>query len=374
MTGAGDADVALGATGRCVVRYPTGRCPHGAVPGLPVCGPCLTLILSEPDPGRRRSLAGLPGIPAALVARLVSDPDPGVRAEIAGRDRLDPGMAARLADPGDEPAPLVWRALAATATGAALADRLLGTGDRATALILATNPMLPDDVAAGFLEHDDARLAATVAATRQGRPPEAAVGALILDARANPTRPLAEAPPGSVQPHRDTDHGPASTTASPDRPASHRILVAGFFVVLALIVAAAVIIITQGGGNDRQLQAIGPAATAVTLSPARTSPGTGPATDDGSATPVMLTLTISSGDGRFCDAVDLRIDYEAVTEATVVVTDDDARVLFDGVWQSGATHTVQVTEPSEHLHAELTTDVVDPDDFQPSGTVSGNLC
>lgn len=158
----------------------------------------------------------------------------------------------------------------------------------------------------------------------------------------------------------------------------------GFFIVLGLVVAAAVLVITSGGDGDRELEALGPVTTIFAVTDNadddaaehdRTVPDApddaGPA---GTTELVTLSLTMDAGDERFCGDVDLTIGYDAVDTATVVITDDAGQTLFDGEWVADATHGIEVDAPSTTLFAELTARVDEPDEFRPSGSVSGKLC
>lgn len=368
---------------RCIVRYDERRCPNAAVGGIEMCGPCLTVVLREADPGRRRALAGVTRAPSQLIERLAHDPDPGVRARLATRDDLDPAIARRFSDPATEPSEIVWRALAATATGAHHAATLLSSGDRLTGLILATNPATGPSILGQLAGHPDPQVASTVAAIRSGRPPDSAVISQVLDARAIPSRPLASPPPGTAWPgpgdgpdHTLEDRG--VQTIADDTPARHRGLVIGLVALVAVILVFAMVVITVGPGPDRKATAPSPttasgrpALSSTTVHPSVPSSVTAPST---SATHGAVTVDIqmSAGAKRFCGEVKIRITYDAPT-THVVITDDAGRELWEGPWHSGQAETVRLFAPTRTLHARMTTSG-DPDAFRPVGSVDGSFC
>ncbi len=355
--------------------------------GLPLCGPCFGLVLSETDPGRRRSLAALARLPDEVVERLARDPDAGVRARIASRTDLDPDRAARFADPAVESSPVVWRALAGSRTGADHAAALAASGDRLTGLILATNPRTPDEVMDQLARSADPEIAAAVAATRAGRSPEGSVIDQVLEARTITSRPLETAPPGTQWPGRanvasSAASAPAAATAatSPtasggdDAPAGRRGLVIGFFVVLALVVAAVVIIGLGGDDQATTDPTTGPTTTVAGTAQSSTTDAPAPSTTPGPpvSETVVLEVTMRADQGRFCDSADMRLTYEGA-DAHVVVTDDADREIFGGSWPSGQTKTLDLIAPTETLSALVIT-LGDPATFSPSGTVDGTFC
>lgn len=371
------------------------------------------MVLSELDPGRRRSLAGTTRLPGPVAERLADDPDAGVRARLAGRDDLDPSTVARFADPAREPSPEVWRSFASTRTGAAHAGSLLATDDRLTLLVLATNPSTPPDVLDRLAQHRDPVIAGTVAAIRTGEPPDDDVIDEVLGARAVPTRPLADAPAGTVWPgtspatlpspprHPAPDRpavptAPPATSTAPVRepvaatpaPAQHRGLVIGF-AVAALLVAGLVVAIGFGGGSGdgSTSDPDGVALAAGVSTVVTTDPGPLPsAASPSSATPsttrggngdaggeaVVLDLTMTAQSKRFCDVAEITISFAGPT-AHVVITDDADRDLWVGPWDAGSSRKVDLIAPSRRLHARVTT-TGDPDDFRPSGSVQGSFC
>lgn len=372
------------------MRYTTGPCPNAAIEGLGVCGPCLKVILSEPDPGRRRSLAALPNAPIELVDRLAHDPDAGVRARVAGRPRLDRTTLERFVDPRQEPSPIVRRALAATRPGAAYGSALAATDDRSTLLILATNPATSAEVLDRLSGHPDPTVAATVAATRSGLPPASSVIDEVLSARAVPSQPLTAPPPGTPWPgpptndHSVTSADPRSEMDRSQEPASHRGLVIGFVVVVAALAVGAIIVLTQSTRTTRHLttsSTLTAPATAATPSTTRTEPPTSslslptttrPASSDPRGDAVTLDIAMTATSGRFCRRARLRLDYEAPL-AYVIVTDDAGRELWQGQWPSGTTRTIGLVAPSTTLNARITTRS-DPDSFHPTGSVTGKFC
>lgn len=371
------------------MRYDSGRCTNSAVGELPICGPCLGVVLSEGDHGRRRSLAGLTRLPRPVADRLVDDPDDGVRARLANREDLTADIVAGFVDPAREPSSVVWRSFAATRAGAANGAAILATGDRLAMLVLAANPATGPDVLDRLTRLGDAEITRTVAATRAGQPPEATVISQVLEARAIATRPLAEAPAGTPWPGRPT---PQQTTPTPtdtdsvgehDAPASHRGLLVGF-VVAAVIVVAVGALIARGGGTGDGLASSSTGTGAVTSAPhgSTSNPGV-PMTDDSPSVapgatngsgdePVVLDLTMTAQRKRFCDVADIKISFNGPT-AYVAITDDTDRELWSGPWNSGASKKVELFAPSKTLHARLTT-TTDPDDFGPSGSVQGTFC
>lgn len=368
---------------RCAIRYSTGPCPNPAIDELGVCGPCLTVILSEPDPGRRRSLAGLPRIPIALLQRLAHDPDPGVRARVAARDALEPELVARFVDPTVEASPIVWRALAATRAGGRHAASLVTSRDRITLLVLATNSATDAAVLDLLAGDPDRRIAGAVAATRSGQPPDEAVIAEVLAARTIDTRPLPSPPLGTPWPglpsaltHDGIPVDAVADAAGGDVPASHRGLVIGFVAVLVAVLAFAVLIITRGGGSTPNARGtptsaggISPPISATTIGPDRSS-ATSP--HPGGVDTVQLEVTMTATQGRFCKRAKVRLVYDAPT-AGVVITDDTGDELWQGSWPSGSTRTIQLDAPTRTLHAKLTTRA-DRDALKPSGSVTGTFC
>ncbi|HET8929248.1 MAG TPA: hypothetical protein VFN21_01195 [Acidimicrobiales bacterium] len=371
------------------MRYDSGRCTNAAVGELPICGPCLGVVLAEGDPGRRRSLAGLTRLPRPVADRLVDDPDAGVRARIANREDLAGDTVSRFADPAREPSPIVWRSFAATRIGAANAAAVLATRDRLAMLVLAANPATPSETLDRLAGLDDVEIATTVAATRAGQPPEDTVISQVLGARAIATRPLAEAPAGTPWPGGPTPRQAAVTPTGPDpvddddSPASHRGLVVGF-VVAAVIVVAVAALIARGGSSDDDMASSSNETAGVTVpSPGSTSSpdvmvaGRSPSTTSKSATgsggnAVVFDLAMTARQKNFCDEADIKISFDGPT-AYVVITDDTDRELWTGPWNSGATKQVDLIAPSKTLHARLTT-TGDPDDFRPSGSVQGTFC
>lgn len=356
-----------------------------------MCGPCLRVILSEADPGRRRSLAGVTGLPPQVAERLAGDPDAGVRARLATRGDLASDLAARFADPRIEPSPVVWRCLAATPTGASRAESLLSGNDRLTGLILATNPATTPGVLERLARHADAEIVATVEATRRGDPPPSTVISEILDARVIPTAAIGAAPTGTAWPGppgaSSSSLGPSGPDVavgpSVDDPASHRGLVIGFVAVLVVILVAAVVVVTRGGDRGTVASGGHVVTTSTTLDvrtsevPSTTSPETttaattAPDTGDDAET-VSLDLSFAAQRRRFCDSVDIEIVYDAPT-ASVIVTDDADRELWQGRWPSGTTRTIPLIAPSDAVHATITTQA-DAATFKPSGSVHGTFC
>ncbi len=361
--------------------------------GLEVCGPCLGVILSETDPGRRRSLAGVARLPGPVVARLVDDPDAGVRARVAMRDDLDAATAARLADPRREPSPVVWRSLAGTRTGAARAESLVSTGDHVTRLILATNPATPQEMLERLAELGDAQVAATVDATRSGQAPDGAVIAQVLGARSIATRPLSSAPAGTAWPGEPAsrtaaiagDDTSVAVDADVDAPASHRGLVVGFAAALVLAVTVVAVLALGGGSGDQRGAASGTTRPTPSASTDPDHPTTGsagstvPTTAASTSTvvgaadrPVTLDLTMTAQQRRFCNTARIRLTFDA-SAAHVKIIDDAGRELWSGPWRSGATNTVRLVAPSDQLRAQVTAHA-DPDHFRPSGSVKGTFC
>lgn len=365
------------------MRYTTGPCPNPAIDGLGICGPCLTVILSESDPGRRRSLAGVSRIPVALLARLATDPDPGVRARVASREALEPELIGKFVDPTVEASPIVWRAMAATRAGARHAASLVTSRDRTTLLILATNPATEASVLDLLARDSDRGIAGAVAATRSGQPPDEAVIAEVLAARTIPTRPLSSPPPGTPWPGppgaATPDGIPGGTGADAsgdDVPASHRGLVIGFVAVLVVVIAFAVLIITRGGGSapnaDGPTTSAGGPAASISTTTIVPDEATSTAPDTPDVEAVQLEVTMTATHGRFCERAKVRLVYDAPT-AGVVVTDDTGTELWQGSWPSGATRTIRLGAPTRTLHARLTTRA-DPEALKASGSVAGTFC
>lgn len=378
------------------MRYETGPCPNAAVGGLPVCGPCLTVVLSERDPGRRRALAGTPGLPGPLLGRLATDPDDGVRARVATRDGLTDTYVANFTNPATEASPAVWRALAATPAGARHAAALAATGDRSTRLILATNAATPDDVLDDLARAGDAEITATVAATRSGQAPDAAVIAAVLDARNIAISPIGTPPKGTPWPGTPgatpggtdgaTVPGPGGPAAASDGPttASARRRRVGVAVAAAIVIAGAVVAYLVTHDASKPSATTRPTATTLTAvtSPIVTgqaAPTTSEPASPGSTLPaadapmVTAQVTMTAPDGKmFCRAVVLRITYDAPT-AGVSITDDNDDELWQGPWRSGVRRRIELAGPTRTLHASIATHT-DPATFQPSGAVSGKLC
>jgi hypothetical protein len=350
------------------------------------------VILSEPDPGRRRALAGLVRLPRPVVDHLLTDPDAGVRARIANREDLTDDTVARFVDPTRETSPVVWRSFAATRIGAAQAAALFATGDRLTRLVLAANPATPVDSLGRLARLADPEISSTVAATRAGRPPDDRVIAQVLGARAIATRPVAEAPPGTPWPggptSRSATTSPAdhAAVAAVDEPASHRGLVIGFVIAAALVVAA-VAVIARGGGAGNGVATTPSGADSVAAVPgvSTPAPSTAPATaasasttlraakgGDSGGEAVVLDLTMTAQAERFCGTADITISFNGPT-AYVAITDDAGRELWTGSWRSGSTRKIDLIAPSTTLHARLTTTTV-PAELRPSGSVKGTFC
>ena len=253
---------------RCAVRHDDLRCENVTTGALPICGSCLTELLEEADPRRRRALAVVEQLPAGVVQRLVDDPDPQVRAQVATRGDLDAGTIARLADPDREPAPEVWRALATTPAGAEHAWELCSTNDPLTLAIVASNPAVGAEVLERLVDNPDPDVADAAAAARAGRPPDARIAAEIADARVTEARPITQAPGEKPTPVEDAPPpelgDDATATAEPDR---RRIVTSLIVGAIALVVIGAVIALAIGlsrGSSDQGLTASGGRVTTTT--------------------------------------------------------------------------------------------------------------
>lgn len=199
----------------CIVQLADGRCGKPVTSGLPLCGSCLRTILDEPDPRRRRTLAGHPGLAGGVVQQLAEDPDDHVRAQVGGRGDLDTATANRLGNPDRESSPLVWRCIAATPSGAVHAWELIGSDDPATLAILASNQLVDRDALEVLQQHPDPDVSWTASSTLAGQPPNAVSEERIRKALAFDGLPL-EAPPESTR-------AAAAAVTSPEDPTVPRV-------------------------------------------------------------------------------------------------------------------------------------------------------
>lgn len=203
----------------CITRFVDGRCGNPPTSGLAICGSCLRTLLDEPDPRRRRTLAASGHLAAGVIRRLAEDPDDQVRAQVAARNDLDAATLNRLANPDREPAPDVWRSVAATPGGAAHAWELLGGDDAATLTILAANPRVDPDILEQLARHPNPDVSWTASATLASQPPADVVARRLHDARefdglpiGEPAEPLTR--PGAGPPVTASEPVPAAAAAA----------------------------------------------------------------------------------------------------------------------------------------------------------------
>ncbi len=392
---------------RCAVRHDDLRCENVTTGALPICGSCLTELLEEADPRRRRALAVVEQLPAGVVQRLVDDPDPQVRAQVATRGDLDAGTIARLADPDREPAPEVWRALATTPAGAEHAWELCSTNDPLTLAIVASNPAVGAEVLERLVDNPDPDVAHAAAAARAGRPPDARIAAEIADARVTEARPITQAPGEKPTPVEDAPPPElgedATATAEPDRRRIVTRLIVG---AIALVVIGAVIALAIGlsrGSSDQGLTASGgrvtttaaatttapttstttsTTTTSTTVAPTTAPPTAPPSTNAPPPTPGQIVppatgaqeisqkFTISSGSQPFCTSVNVTVVFSP-SPAHVVVTDDAGRTIGNWTGPSGQTKKLSLWGPTKALNvtvSEVATGI------NATGNATGSAC
>lgn len=326
----------------CITRFVDGPCGSPPTSGLPICGSCLRIVLDEPDPRRRRTLAGNPGLASGVVQQLAEDPDDQVRAQVAARSDLDTATTNRLANPDRESAPIVWRSMAATSGGASHAWELLGTDDPTTLAILAANPSVDPDILDQLARYPDPDVSWTASATLAGQPPGDHIADRVTEARSfdglplgDPARslsrpgaafstdasgavatdaepPVGDAPPppltGSPYPPSSSASGTGGPGAPgalpprplPDEPGDHGRR-RGFALLVgagALVVIAAVVLVVAftGSGSDSRTATVGPSPStshtmASTSRPPPTSGANTSTTTTSSSTSTTSTTT-----------------------------------------------------------------------------------
>ncbi|HET8929247.1 MAG TPA: hypothetical protein VFN21_01190 [Acidimicrobiales bacterium] len=329
----------------CITRFVDGPCRNPPTSGLPICGSCLRVLLDEPDPRRRRTLARNPGLAGGVVQQLAEDPDDQVRAQVAARSDLDTATTNRLANPDRESAPTVWRSMAATSGGGAHAWELLGTDDPTTLAILAANPSVDPDILDQLARYPDPDVSWTASATLAGQPPGDHIAERVAEARRFDGLPLGESAvplsrPGATPPTemlgvapttlaaaatsdtgfpvggappppetRSPDSPPAYASGvggagalpprpSPDDPGGHGrrrglglLVGAGALVVIAAVV---LVIAFTGSGSDSRTTTVGPDPSTMHTSPNTSrTPSTSGATTSTTTSSTTSTTTTS---------------------------------------------------------------------------------
>lgn len=189
-----------GSTSRCKVHAGLlRRCGNPPVEGLEICQPCLDILLNEPDPQRRRTLAVTENLPRSVVERLAGDPDGHVRARVAAQSDLPPTLAQQFAS-NTEISPLVWRALASSIHALPNAGDLISTGDPLTLATLAAQPDLDCELLDQLTDHPDPDVSTSAIATRAGLRPDPTIRHRIDQAAHTDTRPITAPPKGTPAP------------------------------------------------------------------------------------------------------------------------------------------------------------------------------